>query len=105
TERATAEGRIEAARLAMAIWRDKLQESTKAEGALAKLLEESPEDGEARDLLLEPKFPATLKRHLLLRGRFAIVESLSRDPVDLERIVRLSSVAQAVSDSALAPTA
>jgi tetratricopeptide (TPR) repeat protein len=98
TERATSDGRIEAARLAMAIWRDKLRDPTKAEAPIAKLLEESPEDGEALDLLLETKFPATLKRHLLLRGRFAIVEALSREPADLERIVRLSSVAKALSD-------
>jgi tetratricopeptide (TPR) repeat protein len=98
TERATSDGRIEAARLAMAIWRDKLREPAKAEAAVTKLLEEAPEDGEGLDLLLETKFPATLKRHLLLRGRFAIVEALSREPVDLERIVRLSSVAKALSD-------
>jgi tetratricopeptide (TPR) repeat protein len=98
SERATSDGRIEAARLSMAIWRDKLRDPAKAEAAVAKLLEESPEDGEAIDLLLETKFPATLKRHLLLRGRFAVVETLAREPVDLERIVRLSSVAKALSD-------
>jgi hypothetical protein len=98
SERATSEGRIEAARLAMAIWRDKLQQPARAEGAVAKLLEESPEDGEALDVLLETKFPATLKRHLLLRGRFAIVEALAKEPIDLERVVRLSSVAKALSD-------
>jgi hypothetical protein len=98
SERATSDGRIEAARLAMAIWRDKLRDPARAEAPVAKLLEESPEDGEALDLILETKFPATLKRHLLLRGRFAIVEALAREPVDLERIVRLSSVAKALSD-------
>jgi hypothetical protein len=39
-----------------------------------------------------------LKRHLLLRGRFAIVEALAHDPIDLERVVRLSTVAKALSD-------
>ena len=97
-ERTASEGRVEAARLAMAIWRDKLKEPVKAEAAVAKLLEESPEDGEALDLLLETRFPATMKRHLLLRGRFAIVEALTRDPADVERIGRLSSVAKALSD-------
>ncbi len=97
-ERQTPEGRIEAARLSMAIWRDKLRDPQKAEGAIAKLLDESPEDGEALDLLLETKFPGALKRHLLLRGRFAIVEALARDPIDLERVVRLSTVAKALSD-------
>jgi hypothetical protein len=82
----------------MAIWRDKLQEPAKAEAAVAKLLDESPEDGEGLDLVLETKFPATLKRHLLLRGRFAVVEALGKEPIDLERIVRLSSVAKALSD-------
>jgi cellulose synthase operon protein C len=97
-ERASKEGRIEAARLSMAIWRDKLKDPTRADKAVAKLLAESPEDSEALDLVLEVNFPAPLKKNLLERGRAALVEALARDPVDRERVARLTKIAKLVAD-------
>ena len=97
-ERATKEGRIEAARLAMAIWRDKLKEPVRAAKAITKLLEESPEDSEALDLVLEANFPPPLKKTLLQRGRTAVVEALADDPVDRERVARLTKIAKVLSD-------
>jgi hypothetical protein len=97
-ERSTKEGRVEAARLAMAIWRDKLKEPVRADKAVTKLLEESPEDSEALDLVLDANFPATLKNTLLQRGRAALVETLIREPVDRERVARLTKIAKALAD-------
>jgi len=97
-ERTTAEGRIEAARLAMAIWRDKKGEPLKADKAASKLLHESPEDGEALDLFLDHPFPDLLRNHLLIQGRAALIESLAEQPVDEVRIARLTKVAKAIGD-------
>ena len=54
TERDTREGRIEAARLAMAIWRDKLGDADARRGARSRSsCDEAPDDGEALDLVLD----------------------------------------------------
>ncbi len=53
TERADAQGRAEAARLAMSIHRDRLGRPQGAAAAIVKLLEESPADGEALEMLLK----------------------------------------------------
>jgi lipopolysaccharide biosynthesis regulator YciM len=97
-ERTTQEGRIEAARLAMAIWRDKKKEPAHADKAVTKLLEESPEDSEALDLVLDTNFPAPLKKNLLSRGRTALVEALAREPIDRERVARLTKMAKLLAD-------
>jgi cellulose synthase operon protein C len=97
-ERSTPEGRIEAARLAMAIWRDKKGQPLQADKAASKLLYESPEDGEALDLFLENEFPDLLRNHLLVRGRVALIDSLAEQPVDETRIARLTKIAQVVGD-------
>ena len=52
-ERPEPDGRIEAARLAMAIHRDRLGSPQDAAAAIVKLLEEAPGDGEALDMLLQ----------------------------------------------------
>jgi len=97
-ERSTKEGRIEAARLSMAIWRDKLKEPVRADKAITKLLEESPEDSEALDLVLDANFPPSLKKSLLQRGRIALVEALAGEPIDRERVARLTKVAKVLAD-------
>jgi cellulose synthase operon protein C len=97
-ERTNKEGRIEAARLSMAIWRDKLKEPVRAAKAITKLLDEAPEDSEALDLVLEANFPASLKNTLLQRGRTALVEVLAKDPVDRERVARLTKIAKVLQD-------
>ena len=52
-ERPAADGRVQAARLAMAIHRDRLGQTQQGADAIAKLLEESPADGEGIDMLLQ----------------------------------------------------
>ncbi len=52
-ERPTADGRIEAARLAAAIYRDSLDDSTAAVPSLVSLLREAPEDPDALEQLLD----------------------------------------------------
>jgi tetratricopeptide (TPR) repeat protein len=97
-ERSSAEGRIEAARLAMAIWRDKLRQPLLAEKAVTRLLRESPADGEALDLVLDNNFSSSQKNQLLTRGRIALIEAIARDPVEPSRIARLTRVAKALVD-------
>jgi hypothetical protein len=89
---------MEAARLAMAIWRDKIGQPLRADKAMSKLLDESPEDGEALDLLLDNRFPDLLKDHLLIRGKAAMLDILAEEPIDEVRIGRLAKIAQALDD-------
>ncbi len=100
-ERPEAEGRIEAARLAMAIHRDRLQDPTGARSAIVKLLEEAPIDGEAIDMLLAVDAPADVRNRLLENARRVLVDSLQRRPLDLPMVKRLAKVARALSDEAL----
>ena len=64
-ERPEAEGRIEAARLAMAIHRDRLGNPQDGAPAIVKLLEEEPGDGEALDMLLQTAHPDDVRERLL----------------------------------------
>jgi cellulose synthase operon protein C len=93
TERDARDGRIEAARLAMAIHRDRLREPGQAERAVRRLLTESPADGEALDLVLTGDLPHTVSRELLLAGEKSIIEALVADPVQPERVDRLARIA------------
>lgn len=101
TERPEAEGRIEAARLAMAIHRDRLHNAPGAIRAIVKLLEEAPIDGEAIDMLLAVDAPADVRARLLENARRVLVESLQRRPLDLPLVKRLAKVARALSDDGL----
>ncbi|MDC3956734.1 tetratricopeptide repeat protein [Polyangium jinanense] len=100
-ERDKREGRMEAARLAMAIWRDKQNDPLKAESAVVKLLDESPDDGEALDLVLTTSYEASLRQRLLGRAKNVLVQKLSEDPCDADRVERLAKIAQAGQDAAL----
>jgi len=100
-EREQSSGRAEAARLAMAIRRDRLQDPRAAGGSVSKLLDELPADGEALDLLLGGHFPQVFARRLLERGRDALFDELELNPLDLERVERLSRVASALGDDPL----
>ncbi|WP_170229410.1 tetratricopeptide repeat protein [Polyangium fumosum] len=100
-EREKREGRMEAARLSMAIWRDKINEPLKAEASVVKLLDESPDDGEALDLVLTTSYDASLRQRLLGRAKSVLVQKLSEDPCDADRVERLAKIAQAGQDAAL----
>ncbi len=100
-EREKREGRIEAARFAMAIHTDKLKKPLRAEAAVAKLLEESPDDGEAVDLVLTTGFDATFRSRALGKAKSTIVAALSQNPCDAERVSLLSKIANAGQDLTL----
>jgi cellulose synthase operon protein C len=100
-ERETQAGRMEAARLSIAINRDRLSSPASAARAVEKLLSETPDDGEALDLVLSGGMPPELTRRLLEAGRKAIVEALARDPLDPERVHRLARIAQRLDRPAL----
>ncbi|WP_394820499.1 tetratricopeptide repeat protein [Pendulispora albinea] len=98
-ERLEPQGRIAAARLAMAIHRDRLGNPQGAAPAIAKLLEESPADGEAIDLLLKIEMEPEVKRRLFLRVKDALVMALRENPVDSTTVRRLARVARGAADT------
>ncbi|HVU04923.1 MAG TPA: tetratricopeptide repeat protein [Polyangiaceae bacterium] len=97
-QRDTREGRIEAARLAMVLYRDRLSSPGRAEKAVERLLAEAPDDGEALDLVLRDVFPKGVTQKLLSSGRDAVIESLSRSPLDVEGMARLAEIAKKTGD-------
>jgi len=100
-ERETGAGRAEAARLAMAIRRDRLEAPMTAAASVSKLLDELPGDGEGLDLMLSGAFPQVFARRLLERGRDALFQVLGDDPTLLEEVERLSRLASALGDDPL----
>jgi len=100
-ERQETAGRIEAARLAMAIYRDKIVEPVRAEKATGHLLNEAPDDGEALDLVLTTGFDAGFRTKMLGRGKGHLVQQLAKEPFDADRVALLAKIAGAGQDSAL----
>jgi cellulose synthase operon protein C len=92
-ERDSREGRIEAARLALAIYRDKLKRPAAAQAAVEKLLAEAPDDGEAIDLVLTGAIPEAKARPLLARAQATLVQRLTDNPLDEGRVLWLAKVA------------
>jgi tetratricopeptide (TPR) repeat protein len=100
-ERPDRAGRIEAARLAMVIHRDRLKHPQGAATAVAKLLGEEPGDPEAVDLLLRIEHPPEVLRRLLDGARAALVTALRETPSDANGVHLLAAVAAALGDSTL----
>jgi hypothetical protein len=100
-ERPEAEGRVEAARLAVAIHRDRLGRSQGGAAAIVKLLEESPTDGEGIDMLLQTEHPATVRTRLLHAAMEGLVEVGQSRPVDVTTVRRLVRVSRALGDDTL----
>ncbi len=101
TERDAAAGRSEAARLALAIRRDRLGNPASARSAALKLLSEIPGDGEGLDLVLGGAFPSDFSVPLLDAGRIAVAGALGAGKVELENVERLSRIALALGDDPL----
>lgn len=101
TERATQGGRVEAARLAMAIYRDELGMPEAAEEAVTQLLREAPSDAEALDLVLTDVFSESLTRSLLEQGVTRLVAELAQDPTELTKVDRLARIAAKLDRPAL----
>jgi tetratricopeptide (TPR) repeat protein len=97
-ERVEGEGRIEAARLAMAIHRDRLNDPEGARAAIVKLLQEAPSDGEALDMLLATEHPAEVRTRLLKAARAEILDKVAARPLDVTSVRRLAKVARALGD-------
>jgi hypothetical protein len=100
-ERPEQTGRVEAARLAMAIHRDRLHSLPGAIPAAQKLLEESPTDGEALDLVVALDASVPQRAPLLEKGRDALLMSLHESPGNLDAQRRLARIAHTIGDGAL----
>jgi len=101
SERDKREGRMEAARLAMAIWRDKLGAPVKAEAAVKRLLDESPDDGEAIEFVLATDFSSAFKQQMLGRAKQTLVSALAANPADAARVELLSKLASYFQEAGL----
>jgi hypothetical protein len=101
TERPAAAGRIEAARLAMAIHRDRRNDPQRGARAIVKLLEEAPGDPEAVDMLLKTEHPPSIRDPLLAAARTSLVDKAQQHPTDAALVHLLSRVARAQGDDAL----
>ncbi len=97
-DRDTREGRIEAARLALAICRDKLSNPCRTLPALRRLMDEAPDDPEGIDFMLGGGLALRQTSELLTQARDALFTSLQRDPMDAERIDRLARIAEELAD-------
>jgi predicted negative regulator of RcsB-dependent stress response len=100
-DRPTPEGRVEAAQLAMAIHRDRLEDPNGAMRAIIKLLGESKSHGDAIDLLLVTDADPEARKTLLLASREALVKSLAEAPLGGVVVQRVANVAAALGDDAL----
>ncbi len=100
-ERDKSEGRIEAARLGMTFWRDKLNVPVRAQAAVEKLLEEAPDDSEAIDFVLATNFEASFKVRVLARARQTLLSALASNPCDADRVLVLAKLAAFGNDAGL----
>jgi len=101
TERDSAQGRIEAARLAMVIHRDQLARPGGAAKAVRCLLTDAPDDGEALELVLTDILEDDETALYLERGQTQLIEALMAEPLDAERLDRLARVAAKLEDAPL----
>ena len=102
-ERPAPEGRIDAARSAMAICRDKLGDLSRAATAASKLLEETPTDAEALNLLIAHPGVAdgTARTKHFHIARRAIVDALGIERLEVGAVELLSRIALEQGDRAL----
>jgi tetratricopeptide (TPR) repeat protein len=100
-ERPDAPGRIEAARLAIAIHRDRIKDLQGAASAIVKLLGEAPSDAEGLEMLRLTDHPIEIRGQLLTNARSALLELVREQPADVALIHRMAAVARDLSDDAL----
>ncbi len=97
TEREHSKGRVEAARLALRIHRDKLEQPANAEKAVTQLLKEIPDDSEAIETLLRLDVSEKLKGRAVPSAMKLVAKRLAEDPIDLRRLRLLVEIAAADS--------
>lgn len=100
-ERDAREGRVEAARLALVIYRDRIREPARGLSAVTKLLDEAPTDGEGLEFLVEHDVDREARRALLERGQAALLAALHQEPGDPANARRLARVARALGNAQL----
>ncbi len=100
-DRETSEGRIEAARLAIAIHRDSRDRPGDSEAAVVQLLHEAPDDGEALDIVLSGVLPDSTTEQLLVAGQASLVSGLMEDPLQPEGVDRLARMAAFLGNTPL----
>jgi hypothetical protein len=99
-QRETRKGRIDAARLLLAVYRDKLKQPHRAKSACEALLEEAPTDPETLDFVLDGPFTEQQKVSWLERIRNALLDTAAGD-LDDEQIARMARVAEQLDDLSL----
>jgi len=112
-ERPTREGRIEAARLAIAIRIHRMRAPMEALGAIAKLLEEAPSDRETLEALIalctDDPLVTEDGRHALegwlVKGRDALIMSLHTTPNNTDGLHLLARVARGLGNADLEQSA
>ncbi|MBI4953226.1 MAG: hypothetical protein HY908_14430 [Myxococcales bacterium] len=103
-ERDNAEGRIDAARTAMRIYRDKLREPKKADNAVARLLREAPDDAEAIEMVLRGGMADGFRMRAIPVAKRTLLKKLAQDPFDTARIGCLADIARTENDAPLRRT-
>jgi tetratricopeptide (TPR) repeat protein len=97
-EREQPKGRADAARLAVAIYRDKLKTPERAANAARRLLEEVPDDKDAVKLLLRHQVSEELRSVAVPRARDLILQRLASKPHDRPRVELIAEIADEQSD-------
>lgn len=97
-ERDSSAGRVDAARLALAIYRDKLNTPAKAEKAAVRMLKETPDDAEALELILDFPVSSQLRASAVPTARKIVRGKLISDPFDSERLALMAKIALAEED-------
>lgn len=93
SERDTPGGRMDAARLAMALCRDKLKRPERAAFAVERLLEVQPLDAEALELVLSGCFDRGKSDSWLQRSQTHLRDELQRSPLDAALLENLAQIA------------
>lgn len=100
-ERETVAQRAEAARLSLAIHRDRIGDVGAAGSATERLLELVPADPEALDLVFSGAFDPDRTQRLLHRTTDALCARLSQEPIQSDDLACLARVARAMGDARL----
>lgn len=100
-DRETSAGRVEAARLALSICREKLSTPSAALPAVKCIFAELPVDLEAIDFILERPFSDAENSELFARTRSSLCDHLRDAPFDAEAIDRLAQLAALLDDRPL----
>lgn len=93
-ERSLPAERLEAARLAMAIWRDKAPDAARAARCAEHALQEDPTDRDAIEYVLADDFVAANRQALLAAARSALVTRIAGAPLDEAAVILLAKVSQ-----------